>query len=479
MSLINFKSGSSIFTDVNSLQKSCVNDCELNGRCIGVVVINPYTKGYGDIFLGLKITEIFKDKGYIVKHITVNSNYLCNCEQRSTLVEVFKPHNDSIISLIEKTEHQVVYVAPANIFSGKNFRILMSYFEQEYNVNVDNVLCLNEMGMDYKFKCSTFNLIYNSLGFKDHQLGYMEVPITEFNRLHRVHNTVLTNLLDSLNLSVSGKDHLFVAYLAETDGIEDTSNNISLFINNTQFEYNDSNIVSNYVVLCKTINDANMSYITDDITSQLNIDNYTLNVFAFNGSGNDSFAEPIIKIRVNLAENNEDSHKIINVFLGNCFLHQDVFYSLMCAATDAMVTGDQSLSEFLSFKGFFPYYNVSKHKSNLAIGFLDKAKEVGGEEFEEYMSHRVSGSFYMVENGIFRSGYFNKLMDNSHYFSTNGFIEEKQKFNKEITNKTAGSFIKNQIENQIEKLAGENKKDILKLLIVLATLFFYCILRIF
>jgi hypothetical protein len=472
------KSGSSVSTDTNNSRENHTNDCKLNGRSVGVVVINPYTNGYGDIFLGLKITEIFKNKGYIVEHITVGPNYLYNCEQSSTLVELFKPHNDPIVSLIEKTEQQAIYVAPANIFSRKNFRILMSYFEKKYNINTNNIFCLNEMGMDYKFNCSEFNLTYNALGFKDHQLGYIEVPTTEFNRIHRAHNTLLDNLLDSLNLSVSRKDHLFVAYLTECETLEYTSNNISLFINNSQFEYNNSNAVSNYVILCKAINHANVSSIADSIIHQLNIDNYTLNVFSFDESGNSSFTKPIFTTIVNLTKKHEDDHRIINVFLGNCFLYKDVFYSLICAATDAMVTGDQSLSEFISFKGFFPYYNTTMHKSNLVKSVLDKAKEVGGEEFEDYMSYRFSGSFFLVENKQISKGYFNKLMDNNHYFLTNMFTEEKQNFNKEITNKTAGSFVENQIENLDYK--KENKSDnTLKLFIILAALFSYCILRIF
>jgi len=82
-------------------------------------------------------------------------------------------------------------------------------------------------------------------------------------------------------------------------------------------------------------------------------------------------------------------------------LPKNIFEDFMCLADSGMISGDQSLSEYLSLKNTVPYYDMPPWKEGVANGLIKHAKKYGT---EDTMTSKISG--YKLNGGI-RASYLN------------------------------------------------------------------------
>ncbi|KLN46168.1 hypothetical protein AAY77_10430, partial [Providencia rettgeri] len=82
-------------------------------------------------------------------------------------------------------------------------------------------------------------------------------------------------------------------------------------------------------------------------------------------------------------------------------LPKNIFEDFMYLADSGMMSGDQSLSEYLSLKNAVPYYDMQPWKEGVADGLIKHAKKYGT---ENTMNAKISG--YEL-NGDIRASYLN------------------------------------------------------------------------
>ena len=185
---------------------------------------------------------------------------------------------------------------------------------------------------------------FYTLGFNEDEIGYLPINKKTATHIAKSYKINVDNLIDSLQLTFNPQHLYFIGYLSSFIDSKINALCIRLFIQNTQTEYEVDHDVSHYV----------LSYtdFTEDIALKVKKElevfklKYTFNFYQYN--------ENNIKL---IASFNTDKQysRIINIYCGG-LMPQEILFSFIKASKDGMMTGDHSLSEYISLKGYFPHY---------------------------------------------------------------------------------------------------------------------------
>jgi hypothetical protein len=350
-----------------------------NGRCI--IIINPFTYGCGDKYLAIKLSRIIHLQNIKVTIININTFMLDDESNKvADILEFYNDiisKNDATLASIAQTNNKVAFVvAPADLLSLAQAELLINLIQTTYNYNKTTPLFINEMGILMDAPDET---IQHTLGFEEDEIGYLPLSkeaITQIEQTHRAHTS---NLIDSFQLSFN-PDHLyFVGYLSSFINPRINAFFVDIFIDNTQTEYAPDNNVSHYLM---SYTDFTMDIITelDKKFTEVMLQ-YKLNLYHYNEN----------KLTLINSYNTDRQYKpVVNIYCGG-MIPQDIFFSFIRVATDGIMTGDHSLSEYISIKKSFPHYQQQPFKAAMVESILYKAKQIGGKPLTEYLSTKILG----------------------------------------------------------------------------------------
>jgi len=288
--------------------------------------------------------------------------------------------------------HPVIIVSPYSIMPPRALSsILADLFYQLDIVFCDTVILIDEMDItrdygssdrDYEVALSNLglkNIIFHSLGFSKKSLGYLPMPDQEVIKIQKSAKRDVINLLDSYNLSLPESCGLYIAYLSS----ETVTMGSQIFIINTLIEEMGSQNNSAYVLVCRDVN--RISGLLENIKSIFSKPPY-----------NDLFSEchystvadeiKIISHGYVGGTGNKKIHILITTTLPS-----PIFKSLTSISKTGMMSGDQSLSDYLSLKQRLPYYDKQIWKEPLIDGLKERASELGGEELLNKFQSMVAG----------------------------------------------------------------------------------------
>lgn len=348
-----------------------------------ILILNIFTAGGGDYALGKKIKDIARSTQSEGALITVNAKtrYI-NIQGKEVLNPGKKLNYDD----------PVVIVTPHSLLSPDVLStVLADLFYQLEIITCNTIILIDEMDVtrdaassdrDYKAALLSLcfeNIIVQSLGFTKKSLGYLPMPEQEVINIQKSAKQEIIKLLDSYNLSLPVNCSLYLAYLSS----DTVTTCAQIFIINSLIE--DSGLPNNsaYVLVCrekgsierllKNLKESLSGSIYNDLFSECHYSTMKdENIFQCHG-----FSRGTGKKKVHIV--------ITQTIPGT------TFKNLTSISKTGMMSGDQSLSDYLSLKKSLPYYDKQTWKDPLIKGLKVRARELGGEELLNKFKSMVAG----------------------------------------------------------------------------------------
>lgn len=347
-----------------------------------IIIMNLVMAGGGDYALGKKIKEIARSTQAEGMLFTVDAE---SRHSRIKTQEHFNPGKP-----VNYT-NPIIIVTPHSIMTPHILASVLKTFLYENKINATTIILIDEMDalrdnesndLDYKAVLNHLgfkNIIIHSLGFSEKSLGYLPMPEQEVISIKKSAKQDVIKLLDSYNLSLPESCALYFAYLSSDAEVTCSQ----VFIINTLIEEKDSQNNSAYVFVCREKN---------AITRVLK----GLNNCFSKPPYNDLFSECHFSTMKD--ESTIMSHGNIRG-TGNKKIHicitttlpSTTFKNLTSVSKTGMMSGDQSLSDYLSLKESLPYYDKQSWKEPLIDGLNARARELGGEELFNKLQTMVAG----------------------------------------------------------------------------------------
>lgn len=347
-----------------------------------IIVMNLVMAGGGDCALGNKIKDIARSTQAEGMILTIDA------ESKSCRVKKQKYFNPGReLNYIKP----VIIVAPYSIMKARLLASTLQTFLYENRIDTATIIMIDEMDIvrDDKTEDDCFKTALNSLGFKDvifhslgfnkKSLGYLPMPEQEVIVIKKTAKQSIIKLLDSFNLSLPENCSLYLAYLSS----ETVRVCARVFIINTLIEDKGLRNNSVYVLVCR-----------EEEAIKLLLDNFKR--FFVKPAYKDLFSECYISSMKD--ENKITGHGHI-YGTGNKKIHivitttlpSTIFKNLTSISKTGMMSGDQSLSDYLSLKERLPYYDKQSWKEPLIDGLKARAQEMGGEELLNKFQSMVAG----------------------------------------------------------------------------------------
>ncbi len=354
-----------------------------------VVILNPYTQGGGDHALGNSISRIVLEEGGRASIVPINAENFS-----------IDPHRNVSLSSnchdIRELTNPIFIVAPVGILSTKKLGMVIDDVCLKFPFEKGKVLLLEEMDLlsgpnqsltsrEDMLRSKGFSHVtsYN-LGFGSEGIGYLPVNEGTLNDVKGRADTEISNLLDGYNIDINKNSNMHFAYISDDTQVTSAQ----IFISNTLTETKDDTADSNYVIVFRNYNDRIPDHLKDIFkfkSEELGLNNPSLF-----GSANISYLEPQSGKLEPLFKLDGDGLRNVNVVLTSS-LPRNIFLDLMFLSKSGMASGDQSLSEYISFKGEFPYYNKQPWKDPLVAGVKDMAESYGCADLTDKIEQMVVG----------------------------------------------------------------------------------------
>ena len=347
-----------------------------------IIVMNLVMAGGGDFALGNKIKDIARSTQAEGMIITVDAESRSGSIKKQENFNPGKPLNYT---------NPIIIVTPHSIMTPGLLAFVLQKFLYQYDINAKTVILIDEMDAlrddqsndsDYKYalKSSGFrDVIIHSLGFSKKSLGYLPMPEQEVVRIKKSAKQDIIKILDSYNLSLPESCALYFAYLSS----DTVTTCAQVFIINTLTEDRDLRNNAVYVLVCRK--QKAITRLLEKLKSLFSKPPY-----------NALFSECYISSMKD--ENTITSHGCTRG-MGNKKIHivitttlpSTIFKNLTSISKTGMMSGDQSLSDYLSLKERLPYYDKQSWKEPLIDGLKARAQEMGGEELLNKFQSMVAG----------------------------------------------------------------------------------------
>lgn len=358
-----------------------------------IMIMNLVMAGGGDYALGNKIKDIAFSTQAQGGLFTIDAeSKQCRIKKK----EYFNPGKP--LNYI----NPVVIVAPYSVMKARLLAATLQTFFHINKIDTATIILIDEMDAlrdkkteDSCYEAAFYNLgfkdfIFHSLGFSKKSLGYLPMPEQEVISIKKSAKQDIIKLLDSFNLSLPDNCSLYLAYLSS----ETVRSCARVFIINTLIEDRCFRNNSAYVLVCRE--EGGVKPLLNNLTKFFQKPPY-----------NNLFSECHYSIM-------KDENKVMSYGYvrgtGNKKIHicitktvpSTLFKKLTSISKTGMMSGDQSLSDYLSLKERLPYYDMQPWKEPLINGLNSRAQKVGGEELLNKFQSMVAGRHPVTHNLVFR-----------------------------------------------------------------------------
>ena len=390
-----------------------------------VIIVNFVLGGGGDHALGDKTKELVLSVGASGVHMT--------CQGGIRNISILKKltFGKQIINY----SNPLIIVTPYNLISPEDLPAILRQVMASYHCQSDTLIMIDEMDMnrdfnagesDYREALSILkfkSVIIRDLGFTEHSIGYFPMDKDEVIRISKKSKNEIIKCLDGYNMSLPDQCDLYLAYLSSSSVVKSAYT----FTINTLIE--DATRNKNAVYLLVVRQDSQVHHFIEQLKKLLLSEKYT-HLFSrceFSSSIDNGYLNLIGAIPGR-------GEKRIHICMTKS-IPMTMFKNFTHRSRAGMMSGDQSLSDYLSLKHKLPYYDKQPWKDPLAEGLFRQAKEVGGIALLEKIESLVVGP-----NGR-ESGIMARLLDPG-YIKTPDQKESLKRFNHELYLKQADKKIK-------------------------------------
>lgn len=390
-----------------------------------VVIVNFVMGGGGDYALADKIKELVIKSG--------SSGMIIACQGEAIHLNVIRKIEFG--SAQGNLVNPMIIVAPYNLISPENMPSILQEIMTSNNFCSDTIMMIDEMDMlrnydaneiEYREALSTLKLktlIIHDLGFSKQSIGYLPMPKDEVIRISQKSKAEILNCLDSYNVSLPDRCDLYLAYLSSSSVVKCAQ----VFIINTLIE--DLTRSNDAVYLLVVRQEHQIVKVIEQIKSSFTDIKY-IHLFSkcdFSTCFDDHHLKTYPSVT---GKGSKRLHVCITKSMP-----ATMFKNFSWRSHNAMMSGDQSLSDYLSLKQKFPYYDKQPWKDPLADGLFELANNTGGKALLEKIESLIAGP-HGRESGIMA-----RILDPG-YVPHHQLKESNKKFNAEIYSKQADLKIK-------------------------------------
>lgn len=403
-----------------------------------VVIINPTYNGNGDFELAKKLEQLIASKGLQTTTISLKHNGNVSCID----------NYENILGKQKKRESNFVVVAPFSFCSPetliKIFKDNINFREKELKVMmIDEIQAASQYSFNaYKDQFQKIGVKHvheEKLGFGKDCIGYLPIEESECMTINQRSKTELKKMFDSFNLNIDFSAYYYVSYLSST--IKVTASQV--FIINTLCELKENPSSVNYIFSLgegdwesdvKRIAKGVCSILSDleDFDKDLARKFSKLNVILIDVYKNQT-------LHTQLQNRKEKGIPINMIFMNSKQMPKNVWHNFIAVSKSGVMTGDQSLCDYLSIKKEMPFYEMQHWKWPLRQSLIDNAEEFGGKELKEYVETKIFGR--MPPYGDIFSQFVNRSMLNdqlkSDFQNFGTFLSQK------IANDSIEAYLKN------------------------------------
>jgi hypothetical protein len=429
-----------------------MNELPINSKT--AIIINPYQAGGGDKALGRKVNACLQENGYTTKIIgldihpnisskigVVKTEEELELRKRECITEDTINQTRSFIKNdTDKTtafNDSLIVITPLN--KNKFFYLpeTIKELQQHYKFKKDNLLIIDELGSSIentklnsegKLPYSAFKeqlgfkfITDRSLGFDSskQQIGYFPLDNAKLELIDKNYKHNLNLLFDSFNFNLTANDMFLFGYISS-----DYFTSILNLIYNSLIEleslekYKTATSI-NYILLFREDNihcyiRPLIDLLTEDTTEKYTIKEYNINFYLCDDDdyivAEDKNKKKFFDYSI-VADNLESKARImplhqfksanknaqqLNIFLvqGTIKLPANTFMHFIKLADIGIMTGDQSLFEYMSIKKELPYYDMQFWKTAFVDDLLDQAQKSNIDSLQEYYAAKLFGREY-------------------------------------------------------------------------------------
>ena len=330
-----------VISEKKSLHKFTAN----NEFSYDIVIVNPVAKGYGDYELGRKIQDLVTMLDYSVKIQMTTEELKEKLKSRLIIVTPYSFEDaDTIQTYIKK-----------NFFIDQSTKVLMIDEMDAIDNSESNIEAYKESFQ--KIAIDTVDEV--KIGFSSDSIGYLSMTNEECEDIQQRSKVEIKKLFDSFNMTLDPSAEYYLSYLNSATKVTA----MQVFIFNTLRELQGSPSSVNYI--CSLGETATLNTIIT-IAKKLS---------TLAKSSPDSFSEDAAKklSKINLmivdVQNKKISQKelvtigkgiipINIIFLSTMNMPKRVWHNFITVSKSGMMTGDQSLTDYLRLKREMPFYEA-------------------------------------------------------------------------------------------------------------------------
>ncbi|USR64879.1 hypothetical protein NFC79_19585 [Providencia stuartii] len=392
-----------------------------------VVILNPYMNGGGDKALGNKVANIVLNDGGRVSIISMDADDISKADCRNLSL------NDPTFNSINHLRNPLLIFTPVSTLEPHQIEFCIKRLNQYIDFNKQKIMILDEMDVlprDSKLpECinilrqNGFQKIHAySLGLNN-GIGYLATEQKQIDDIKHRFKNELSKLMDSYNLSLAKDTPHYLAYLSAEPAYRQTKlpmHSAQLFVANKLIETHHDNKDANFIIVLRqlancysdnfdineivshkkyyfdgkeTVSAALQEILTKKETEKFDLPKLFAKAQLYFADAKNGKLEKLFELK-------GTGNRQINIVVTE-FLPKNIFEDFMCLADSGMMSGDQSLSEYLSLKNTVPYYDMPPWKEGVAEGLIKHAKKYGT---EDAMMSKISG--YTLDGNI-RAPYLN------------------------------------------------------------------------
>jgi len=429
------------YNSADAIKKSKDNSSSLqdvHGR--DVIIINPCCEGGGDSALAKKIASIALDERCRVTIVSIDTLEKQNYRVSEKL-QSYSLHYD-VTHDISQLHDPLFIISPLNIASVDRLKNSLKAICDEFNFLPQDALLIEEMDVlvtehkelkryELMLKDIGFrNVTASRLGFNEGAIGYIPTDEKTISEIKSRFEGELIRLLDSYHLSLPAESRYHLGYISS----DCFSTGTQIYITNTLCETCDDERNANFIMSLRQVSMKNMPIVVEAITNIISSQDDDMEI---------DYLSLFSKFSISVVDSNDGCVKIreniigtgtreVQVVLVNK-LPKNIYDDFLLLADTGMMSGDQSLSDYLTLKETLPYYDMQPWKFPL----VKSIKKLAGEELENHLDQKVVGRVPFIGEIM-----YSFITNKEQAFISQKQLEQKKRLDKTLSSRTATPYIR-------------------------------------
>ena len=437
-----------LYSNAGAITHLNCNDSSLKDiRGRDVIIINPCCKGGGDYALAKKIANIALDEGCRVTIASINTLETANYDTSGKLRGYSL--QDDVAHDISQLRNPLFIISPLSIANIDKLKNSLNEMFDKFNFQPQDVFLIEEMDLltrdgknlidfEVMLKDIGFSKVTaNSLGFDEGAIGYLPIDEKTISEIRSRFDGELLRLFDSYNMSLSREANYHLGYIS-SDCFKIGS---QIYIANTLYELLNDTRNANFIMSLRQVNIETMPVVVKSIKNIITSQNNNMEI---------DYLSLFSKATISVIDSDDGCVKICEKVIGTGTkdvqiilvnkLPKNIYDDFLLLADTGMMSGDQSLSDYLTLKGTLPYYDMQPWKHPL----VESIKKLGGDGLKNHLKTKVVGRAPFIGNIL-----YSFIENDEKSVIPSDLLEQKKQLHKTLTARIATPYIREVIRTSI------------------------------